>query len=268
VMPMFFDRINYHSFNRLINAWSFRRISSGPDKGSYFHELFLRGMPHLYKHMRRLCKKEKKIPMNPKQEPNFRKLSVERPLPELDDGTKPLSPEIESRSLQSEKNRLILEADFARSSQSVVNSLSSVNTNGKQIASDIDNSLVEPYRTMVDNEMPTQHVSKQPCAAELQMLMIQHRRNRFISKTLFNVLYENQQTAYDGIMTGPGYVPYTRDMLSTIKLNQLYLQAHLRYPLDQYASSVLPMNLEDSLPIGRIQGNDFESPKPRFARSG
>jgi HSF-type DNA-binding len=52
VMPLFFEYSNYHSFNRLVNAWSFRRISSGPDRGSYYHELFLRGKPYLQKYMR------------------------------------------------------------------------------------------------------------------------------------------------------------------------------------------------------------------------
>ena len=40
IMPLFFEYRNYHSFNRLINAWSFRRIqSNGPDRGSYYHEV-------------------------------------------------------------------------------------------------------------------------------------------------------------------------------------------------------------------------------------
>jgi hypothetical protein len=52
VMPLYFEYSNYHSFNRLVNAWSFRRISSGPDRGSYYHELFLRSKPYLQKYMR------------------------------------------------------------------------------------------------------------------------------------------------------------------------------------------------------------------------
>lgn len=44
VMPLFFEYSNYHSFNRLVNAWSFRRISSGPDRGSYYHEVTLGGV--------------------------------------------------------------------------------------------------------------------------------------------------------------------------------------------------------------------------------
>lgn len=43
VMPLFFEYSNYHSFNRLVNAWSFRRMSSGPDRGSYYHGKFTVG---------------------------------------------------------------------------------------------------------------------------------------------------------------------------------------------------------------------------------
>jgi hypothetical protein len=39
VMPLFFEYSNYHSFNRLVNAWSFRRVSSGSDRGAYYHEV-------------------------------------------------------------------------------------------------------------------------------------------------------------------------------------------------------------------------------------
>jgi HSF-type DNA-binding len=83
VMPLFFEYRNYHSFNRLINAWSFRRISSGPDRGSYYHELFLRGMPLLHKHMRRLPKTHKKLNMNKQDEPDFYKMDATNPLPQL-----------------------------------------------------------------------------------------------------------------------------------------------------------------------------------------
>ena len=39
VMPIFFEGSNYHSFNRLVNAWSFRRVTDGIDRGSYYHEV-------------------------------------------------------------------------------------------------------------------------------------------------------------------------------------------------------------------------------------
>ena len=85
VMPLFFEYSNYHSFNRLVNAWSFRRISSGPDRGSYYHELFLRGKPHLQKYMRRLPKTHKKLPMKKEDEPDFYKMDKENHLPPLEE---------------------------------------------------------------------------------------------------------------------------------------------------------------------------------------
>jgi len=89
VMPLFFEYSNYHSFNRLVNAWSFRRVSSGPDRGSYYHELFLRGKPHLQKYMRRLPKTHKKLPMKKQDEPDFYRLDQTNPLPALDDAPIP-----------------------------------------------------------------------------------------------------------------------------------------------------------------------------------
>ncbi len=81
---VFFESDNYHSFNRVINAWSFRRKSTGPDRGSYFHELFLRGKPHLQKYMRRLPRTHKKLAMSKSEEPDFFELAKTSPLPTLE----------------------------------------------------------------------------------------------------------------------------------------------------------------------------------------
>jgi hypothetical protein len=39
VMPHYFEYTNYYSFIRLVNAWGFRRMSRGPSKDSYWHEV-------------------------------------------------------------------------------------------------------------------------------------------------------------------------------------------------------------------------------------
>lgn len=85
VMPLYFEYSNYHSFNRLVNAWSFRRVSSGPDRGSYYHELFLRGKPYLQRYMRRLPKTAKKLPMKKGEEPDFYAMDKSSPLPPLEE---------------------------------------------------------------------------------------------------------------------------------------------------------------------------------------
>jgi hypothetical protein len=81
VLPHFFDSANYNSFVRLLNAWKYRRItrsnknskSNKEDFNSYYHELFLRGMPHLLARMKRLPKKMRKLPMDKSAEPDFSK---------------------------------------------------------------------------------------------------------------------------------------------------------------------------------------------------
>ena len=39
VMPNYFESNNYKSFLRLLNAWGFRKITRGPEKNSFFHEV-------------------------------------------------------------------------------------------------------------------------------------------------------------------------------------------------------------------------------------
>ena len=43
----------FSSFVRQINGWGFRRVSIGPDRNSYFHEMFHRDKPELINDMRR-----------------------------------------------------------------------------------------------------------------------------------------------------------------------------------------------------------------------
>lgn len=47
VMQKHFNQTKLTSFKRQLNLYGFTRISSGPDKGGYYHELCLRGKPHL-----------------------------------------------------------------------------------------------------------------------------------------------------------------------------------------------------------------------------
>ena len=48
VVPKYFAMNKYQSFQRQINSWGFECLhQTGNDKGAYYHEYFLRGMPHL-----------------------------------------------------------------------------------------------------------------------------------------------------------------------------------------------------------------------------
>jgi len=53
IMPKYFDKTKYKSFQRQLNMWGFDRVGSGPLKGSYLHQCFIRGQPHLCESMQR-----------------------------------------------------------------------------------------------------------------------------------------------------------------------------------------------------------------------
>jgi hypothetical protein len=38
-LPRYFGHKNYASFVRIVNAWGFRRVTSGLDRDSYYHEV-------------------------------------------------------------------------------------------------------------------------------------------------------------------------------------------------------------------------------------
>lgn len=72
VLSRFFKQTKYLSFTRQLNLWGFKRITRGIDSGSYYHERFLPGRPHLTMGMKRVkIKGTARIRPNPKGEPNF-----------------------------------------------------------------------------------------------------------------------------------------------------------------------------------------------------
>lgn len=54
IMPKYFKMGKWNSFARQLNLYGFVRITTGPDAGGYYHELFLKGRPNLAQHMRRV----------------------------------------------------------------------------------------------------------------------------------------------------------------------------------------------------------------------
>jgi len=53
IMPKYFKMGSYASFQRQLNLYNFTRISEGPDRGAYHHDLFLQGKPLLSTTMKR-----------------------------------------------------------------------------------------------------------------------------------------------------------------------------------------------------------------------
>ena len=73
VLPRYCKTNQMRSFRKQLSLWEFKRITRGVDAGSYYHECFLRGLPHLLVMMK--YKKIKGIGKasapNPDTEPNF-----------------------------------------------------------------------------------------------------------------------------------------------------------------------------------------------------
>jgi hypothetical protein len=80
VIPTYFEHSKFSSFVRQANGWGFRRITQGRDRNSYYHELFLRGLPHLCKQMKRPGVAEK-ASTDAEHEPDFQKISELFPVP-------------------------------------------------------------------------------------------------------------------------------------------------------------------------------------------
>jgi len=81
VLPRYFEHSKYSSFVRQTNGWGFRRISVGSDRNSYYNELFLRGLPHLCKKMKRHGVSEKAM-IDAKHEPDLGAISKLYPVPQ------------------------------------------------------------------------------------------------------------------------------------------------------------------------------------------
>ncbi|KAL3918108.1 MAG: hypothetical protein SGILL_004394 [Bacillariaceae sp.] len=47
VMPKYFRMSRFSSFQRQLNLYEFHRVTEGPNKGSYYHEMFIKGHPEL-----------------------------------------------------------------------------------------------------------------------------------------------------------------------------------------------------------------------------
>lgn len=70
-MPRFFKQTKLTSFQRQLNLYGFKRLTTGPDNGGYWHPLFLRGQPGLCAELHRMPLKGERGDRDPDGEPNF-----------------------------------------------------------------------------------------------------------------------------------------------------------------------------------------------------
>jgi hypothetical protein len=54
VMPCYFNQTRYKSFQRQLNSYRFRRFVAGENKGTCYHQFFMRDKPELCRHINRM----------------------------------------------------------------------------------------------------------------------------------------------------------------------------------------------------------------------
>lgn len=83
VIPNFFGQSKYESFTRQLNGWGYKRLyQSGNDCNAYYHECFLRGLPHLTSLMKRVQPNQGKLLPHVEGEPNFYEIEKQYPFPD------------------------------------------------------------------------------------------------------------------------------------------------------------------------------------------
>ena len=57
IVPLYFRQSRLSSFKRQLNLYGFELINTGPARGGYYHELFVKDRPELCRRMRRVAVK-------------------------------------------------------------------------------------------------------------------------------------------------------------------------------------------------------------------
>lgn len=87
ILALWFRQSKWASFQRQLNMYGFKRISSGPDKGGYYHDMFLQTAPQMAQRIvrQKLKGTGPRRPAQPDSEPNFYSMAL--PIPEESYGT-------------------------------------------------------------------------------------------------------------------------------------------------------------------------------------
>ena len=81
VVPKYFSHRRFESFARQRSGWGFKRLHrSGNDFSAFYHECFLRGLPHLIGMMKRVKPNQGKLLPHAEGEPNFYEIDKQYPL--------------------------------------------------------------------------------------------------------------------------------------------------------------------------------------------
>ena len=81
VVPKYFSHSRFESFSRQCSGWGFKRLHQpGNDFNAFYHECFLRGLPHLIGMMKRVRPNQGKLLPHAEGEPNFYEIDKQFPL--------------------------------------------------------------------------------------------------------------------------------------------------------------------------------------------
>jgi hypothetical protein len=114
IMPLYFKQTKLTSFQRQLNLYGFCRLTTGQDRGGYYHELFLKDRPFLCTRMIRTRVKGTGIKCvnNPSSEPNFYEMPFVRGLKDTPI-TPPLTGSYQEQDLDDEVESSLDEVDEA-----------------------------------------------------------------------------------------------------------------------------------------------------------
>jgi hypothetical protein len=94
IVPLYFRQSRLSSFKRQLNLYGFELINTGPARGGYYHEMFVKERPELCRRMRRIAVKVTPSKDGAAKKKNSKTKSSDNSDP-LDDPSNPLSVKVE-----------------------------------------------------------------------------------------------------------------------------------------------------------------------------
>jgi len=163
VLPRFFQQKKYASFQRQLNLYGFSRITrQGPDRGSYYHEYFLRGKKFLCRGINRMKVKGTgaRMASNPDAEPDFYSMApiVPTSLTSSSSSTRNMNEVVSSSNLESDASMAL---SSLRSRVNYLPELSGTSSFNSQQAQSTMNANLAPLQSAA-SYLPTSLPSSQP----------------------------------------------------------------------------------------------------------
>jgi HSF-type DNA-binding len=200
IIPKYFRSDRLASFMRQVNGWGFKRITEGPDLNAYYHEMFLRGLPHVCNKMRRPVRGESGLSRDLGQHPDFYKISMFAPLPPVTcTSSKEHDPEFET-ALASSPTATQAETISFQKSPGVVSRDDTSSLKDGQTSNDVKHlGQREPVGCNSDSEDRTCDGRALITSASLESPPNSPNTDRSISRNTPNAFFEN----YGGMQRTP-----------------------------------------------------------------